>query len=248
MDAQSQVTQQEGDQDMTTLALSAPVRFAPAPLAPAVPMVKVAKAKPASQVQQQAVAVRQDPSDEELISAICQGADWALETLYQRYHRYAYTLAYRILHDSTAAEDIVQEVFLSVWRKAASYQKHHGSVFSWLQAIVHHRAIDRVRSAAHRDHQWTPLQVEGEQDPAGDQCEVWEQAWHHEQGELIRQVLEQLPSEQRQVIELAYFGGYTHAEIAEKVNIPLGTVKGRMRLGLQKMKHLLREYGLDTAW
>jgi len=210
-------------------------------------MSKVTKAKTAPQVQQQAVALCQDPSDEELISAICHGAEWALETLYERYYRYAYALAYRILHESTGAEDIVQEVFLSVWRKAASYQKHHGSVFSWLQAIVHHRAIDRVRSAAYRDHQWTPLQVEGEQDPPGDQCEVWEQAWHHEQGELIRLVLEQLPSEQRQVIELAYFGGYTHAEIAEKVNIPLGTVKGRMRLGLQKMKHLLREYGLDTA-
>src|SRR5438270_5755800 len=223
---------------MITLALPAPVRYTPA--------VKLVKATP--HVQQQAVPVQEDLTDEELIAAICLGAEWALETLYTRYHRYAYALAYRILHESTGAEDVVQEVFLSIWRKATSYQKHHGSVYSWLQAIVHHRAIDRVRSAAHRDHQWTPLQVEGEQDPPGDQCEVWEQAWHHEQGELIRQVLEQLPSEQRQVIELAYFGGYTHAEIAEKANIPLGTVKGRMRLGLQKMKHLLREYGLDTAW
>jgi RNA polymerase sigma-70 factor (ECF subfamily) len=231
---------------MTTTTLPTPLQFTP--FVAALPTLKLAKAKPVSQAQQQAVAIHQDPSDEELISAICHGAEWALETLYDRYHRYAYTLAYRILHEATGAEDIVQEVFLSVWRKAASYQKHHGSVFSWLQAIVHHRAIDRVRSAAHRDYQWTPLQVEGEQDPAGDQCEVWEQAWHHEQGELIRHVLEQLPLEQRQVIELAYFGGYTHAEIAEKVNIPLGTVKGRMRLGLQKMKHLLSEYGLDTPW
>ena len=233
---------------MTTLTLPGSVRFAPAPSITTLPTLRPTKAKTASQVQQQSVAVQKDPGDEELISAICNGAEWALEMLYQRYHRYAYAIAYGILHESTGAEDIVQEVFLSVWRKAASYQKHHGSVFSWLQAIVHHRAIDRVRSAAHRDHQWTPLQVEGEQDPPGDQCEVWEQAWHHEQAKLIRQVLEQLPSEQRQVIELAYFGGYTHAEIAEKENIPLGTVKGRMRLGLQKMKYLLREYGLDTAW
>src|ERR1051326_172870 len=191
---------------MTTMTLPTPLQFPPfvAPL----PTLKVAKAKPASQVQQQPVAIHQDPSDEELISAICHGAEWALETLYNRYHGYAYALAYRILHEATGAEDIVQEVFLSVWRKAASYQKHHGSVFSWLQAIVHHRAIDRVRSAAHRDYQWAPLQVEGEQDPAGDQCEVWEQAWHHERGELIHHVLEQLPLEQRQVIELAYFGGY----------------------------------------
>jgi len=105
-----------------------------------------------------------------------------------------------------------------------------------------------VRSAAYRDHQWTPLQAEGEQDPPSEQREVWEEAWQQEQGKLIRLALEQLPSEQRQVIELAYFGGYTHTEIAEQQNIPLGTVKGRMRLGLQKMKQLLREYGLDTAW
>src|SRR5947208_12792889 len=225
---------------MTTLALPAPVRYTPASA------VKLVKATP--HVQRQAVPVQTDLTDEELIAAICLDAEWALEALYTRYHRYAYAQAYRILHESTGAEDIVQEVFLSVWRKAASYQKHHGSVFSWLQAIVHHRAIDRVRSAAHRDHQWTPLQVEGEQDPPSEQCEVWEQAWHHEQGELIRQVLELLPLEQRQVIELAYFGGYTHAEIAEKVNIPLGTVKGRMSLGLQKLKHVLREYVLDTDW
>src|SRR5712691_1673105 len=233
---------------MTTLILPAPLRFAPTPSVTTVPTLMVTKAKTASQVQRQAVAVTQDPSDEELISAICHGAEWALETLYQRYHRYAYALAYRILRESTGAEDIVQEVFLSIWRKAASYQKQHGSVYSWLQAIVRHRAIDKVRSASHRDSQWTPLQAEGEQDLPGEQPDVWEEAWHQEQGQLIRGVLAQLPAEQRLVIEMAYFGGYTHAEIAEQKNIPLGTVKGRMRLGLQKMKHLLQERGLDTAW
>ena len=232
---------------MTTLTLPAPLRFAPTPSVTTVPTLKVTKAKAASQVQQQAVAVTQNPSDEELISAICHGAEWALETLYERYHRYAYALAYRILQESTGAEDIVQEVFLSVWRKAASYQKHHGSVFSWLQAIVHHRAIDRVRAATHRDHQWLPLQSEGEQDPPSEQPEVWEEAWHKEQCLAIRRVLTQLPPEQRQVIELAYFGGYTHVEIAERWQLPLGTVKGRMRLGLQKMRNLLREYGIETA-
>lgn len=210
---------------MTTLALTAP------------------QEKVQSTIQAQA-----SWSDEDLIFSICRGAEWALELLYQRYHRYAYTLAYRILHESSIAEDIVQEAFLSVWRKASSYQKQHGSVLSWLQAIVHHRAIDKVRAAAHRDHQWTPLQTENEQDPPGEEPEVWEVAWHQEQCQLIREVLKELPVEQRQVIELAYFGGYTHAEIAEKWNIPLGTVKGRMRLGLQKMKHLLRERGLDSAF
>ncbi len=197
---------------------------------------------------QPTIQAQPDWTDEDLISSICRGAEWALELLYQRYHRYAYTLAYRILGESSIAEDIVQEAFLSIWRKASSYQKQHGSVLSWLQAIVHHRAIDKVRAASHRDHQWTPLQTENEQDPPSEEPEVWEVAWHQEQSELIREVLAKLPAEQRLVIELAYFGGYTHAEIAEKWNIPLGTVKGRMRLGLQKMNHYLRERGLDSAF
>jgi RNA polymerase sigma-70 factor (ECF subfamily) len=171
-----------------------------------------------------------EPTDEELISAICNGEEYAMEILYERYHRYAYSLAYRILHDPVAAEDIVQDAFLSIWRKAASYQMQHGSVHGWLQAIVHHRAIDRVRAAVHRDRQWTPLQVENEQDLPSVQPDVWEQAWCDERHRIIRTVLDRLPAEQRMVIELAYFGGYTHAEIAEQWHIPLGTVKGRMRL------------------
>jgi RNA polymerase sigma-70 factor, ECF subfamily len=190
----------------------------------------------------------EDLDDEELLFAICDGAEWAMDRLYQRYYKYAYALAYRIVHDSTFAEDIVQDAFLAVWRKAASYQEQQGSVRSWLQAIVHHRAIDKLRASVHREAQWIPLQVENEQDPLSTQPEVWEEAWRHEQALLIRSALAQLPTEQRQVIELGYFDGYTHAEIAERWNIPLGTVKGRMRLGLQKMKHLLRERGVETAY
>jgi RNA polymerase sigma-70 factor, ECF subfamily len=186
-------------------------------------------------------------SDEDLITAICARAEWAIELLYERYHRYAYSLAYHILRDSSAAEDTVQEVFLSIWHKASSYQRQHGSVHRWLQAIVHHRAIDKVRAAAHRDYQWTALQTENEQTPPSQQPELWEQVWYGEQQTLIHAALEQLPSEQRQVIELAYFGGYTHAEIAEQYHIPLGTVKGRMRLGLQKLRHLLQEQEVETA-
>lgn len=169
---------------MTTLALPGPVPFTSAAA------MKMVKATP--QAKRQEVAVKQDPSDEDLISAICLGAEWAMETLYQRYHPYAYALAYRILHESTSAEDVVQEVFLSIWRKAASYQRNHGSVYSWLQAIVHHRAIDRVRSARHIQ-QWTPLQAESEQDLPGEQQEVWEEAWHQEQRRLINSALNQLP-------------------------------------------------------
>jgi RNA polymerase sigma-70 factor (ECF subfamily) len=185
-------------------------------------------------------------SDEILLLAIAHGEEWAIEVLYDRYGRYAYSLAYRIVHDTNVAEDIVQDAFLSIWRKAASYQEQHGSVRSWLQAIVHHRAIDRVRAAAHRDHQWMPLPTEGEQDLPSTQPEVWEEIWLKERSSLVRKVLAQLPPEQRVVIELGYFSGYTHVEIAERWNIPLGTVKGRMRLGLRKMKSLLSDLGFET--
>jgi RNA polymerase sigma-70 factor, ECF subfamily len=186
-----------------------------------------------------------EPTDEELISAICKGEEFAIEILYERYHRYVYSLAYRILRDPVASEDILQDAFLSIWRKAPSYQMQYGSVQSWVQAIVRHRAIDKIRAAAHRDYQWTPLQADNEQDLLSEQPDVWEQAWQSEQHRIIGEILDQIPTEQRMVIELAYFGGFTHAEIAEQCQIPLGTVKGRMRLGLQKMKSLLAEQGLE---
>lgn len=184
--------------------------------------------------------------DQTLMHSICQGNEKAMEVLYQRYARYAYSLAYRILRDSAAAEDIVQDAFLSVWRKATSYKEQQGSVRSWLQAIIHHRAIDRVRASANRDQHWTQLSEEHEQELLSEQPEVWEQVWQRDQAMLIRRVLSQLPQEQLQVIELAYFGGLTHTEIAERWHIPLGTVKGRMRLGLQKMRQLLNSHDLDT--
>ncbi len=180
------------------------------------------------------------PTDEELISAICKGEETAIEVLYERYHRYTYSLAYRILRDPAASEDIVQDAFLSIWRKASSYQAQNGSVPSWIQAIVRHRAIDKIRASAHRDYQWTPLQADNEQP------DVWEQAWQSEQHRIICEVMVQIPREQRMVIELAFFGGLTHAEISEQCQIPLGTVKGRMRLGLQKMQTLLAERGLGV--
>ena len=192
------------------------------------------------------VLVKPEPTDEQLIAAICKGEEPAIEALYERYHRYAYSLAYRILRDPVAAEDIVQDAFLSIWRKASSYQVRNGSVQSWIQAIVRNRAIDKIRASAHRDYQWTPLQADNEQDPPSEQPDVWEQAWQSEQHRIIREVMVEIPSEQRMVIELAYFGGLTHAEISEQCHIPLGTVKGRMRLGLQKMKTLLAERGLGV--
>ena len=199
-----------------------------------------------TQATEAQVLVKPVPTDEQLISAISKGEESAIETLYERYHGYAYALAYRILHDPLASEDIVQDAFLSIWRKASSYQAQNGSVQSWIQAIVRHRAIDKIRASAHRDYQWTPLQADNEQDPPSEEPDVWEQAWQSEQHRIIHEVMEQIPGEQRMVIELAYFGGLTHVEISEQYQIPLGTVKGRMRLGLQKMKALLAERGLGV--
>lgn len=183
-------------------------------------------------------------SDMELMDAIATGEEVALERLYERYGRLAYALAYRLLHDSLAAEDIVQEAFLAVWRKAATYQAQHGSVYSWLQAIVHHRAIDRLRSASNRDQPYTSLEPGMELQTMRTEPDACDQVWQGEQRRLVLAALAQIPPEQRQVIDMAYFGGYTHAEIAELLQLPLGTVKGRMRLGLHKMKLLLEESGL----
>ena len=198
-----------------------------------------------SSLESLATSIRENSTDEELILAMCGGREWAIELLYHRYARYTFALAYRILRDISTAEDLVQEAFLLLWRKAASYQRQEGSVRRWLQAIVYHRAIDKIRSASYRETQCSPLQAEDELNHPGEQADVWEEAWRNEQHTLIRSALAQLPAEQRHVIELAYFGGFTHTEIAERVGIPLGTVKGRTRLGLQKLRLLLQEYGVD---
>jgi RNA polymerase sigma-70 factor (ECF subfamily) len=184
----------------------------------------------------------EDFTDASLMQAIYYDrAEWAIEKLYERYKRYAYSLAYCILDDSFLAEDVVQDAFLALWHKAHSYHEQQGSVKSWLQAIIRNRAIDKLRSSTHRDYQCTDLQTVNELDLSSAQPEMWERVWEYEQSASIRKALAQLPAEQSQAIELSYFHGYTHAEIAKQLQISLGTVKGRMRLGLQKIKRLLQE-------
>lgn len=244
---------------MTTLTLDAPATLETQPPGPSFPTLDLAGTM--AQVKNWSVAVRATSnktregeaayksltlaSDAELLAAIAQGQEEALERLYERYARLSYALAYRLLHDSLAAEDIVQEAFLAIWRKAGTYQAQHGSVYSWLQAIVHHRAIDRLRSAANRDQLYAPLEPEMEQQTLSAEPDACDQVWRDEQRRMVIAALAHIPAEQRQVIDMAYFGGYTHVEIAEMLHIPLGTVKGRMRLGLQKMKSLLDESGIN---
>ncbi len=187
---------------------------------------------------------KQELNDQELMAEMCLGAEWAVEALYLRYYKYVYALANRIVRDDAIADDIVQEVFLAVWSKATSYRELRGSVRTWLLTIVRHRAIDYVRAAMSRDYQCMSLQGREEQDPPSKEPELWEEAWYQERDTILHRILAQLPVKQRQTIELRYFDGYTDIEIADCLHVPLGTVKGRIRLGLQKMKHMLHQYDL----
>ena len=158
----------------------------------------------------------------------------ALATLYDRYGRLAYALAYRILGESAAAEDVVQDAYISAWRGAASYRRERGNPRGWLLSIVHHRAVDVLRrKTAFRT---APLEL-AEQRAADEDTAVM--AERNVEQQTVRLALQALPDAQRRTIELAYFGGYTHVELAELMGVPLGTVKGRMRIGLQKMRRAL---------
>jgi RNA polymerase sigma-70 factor (ECF subfamily) len=179
-----------------------------------------------------------------LIAGLVRGDVSALEALYDRYKRVAYSLAYRIVGERGGAEDVLQEAFLSVWRQAGSYKRERGSVRTWLMSVVHHRSIDRLRASAAGAAN-VPLE-ELPESPAEEPA-VWQQVWADMRGDLVRNALEDLPGEQRKSIELAYFSGYTHAQIAELMGVPLGTVKGRLRLGLLKLKAYLEGQKIGEA-
>ena len=185
-----------------------------------------------------------DPADATLLARIATRDAAAFETLYDRHSRVAYGLAYRILGEPGAAEDAVQDAFLTVWRQPHSYGPERGPVRSWLLAVVHHRAIDLVRRRGHREDRQQELD---EALPLADSADTLEQARRNIEGDQVRQALATLPPEQQRSVLLAYFGGYTHEEIARQLGVPLGTVKGRLRIGLQKMRGALRAQGLEAS-
>jgi RNA polymerase sigma factor (sigma-70 family) len=186
-----------------------------------------------------------EPADEYLIAALADRAVWAMDLLYQRYSRLLYSLAYRIVGDLRVAEDLVQEVFLAVWQHAPSYAPQSGSVPGWMTSIMRHRAFDHLRRM-HRHH--TSQEVsweEDEQDASTGSPDLWDEAWRSVQGALLRECLLRLQPEQRAVIEMAYFEGRTQREIASACQIPLGTVKARIRLGLLHLKRELEKRGMS---
>jgi RNA polymerase sigma-70 factor, ECF subfamily len=178
-------------------------------------------------------------SDDDALLAAIQGRDdAALAALYDRYGRLAFGLAYRMLGERGAAEDVVQEAFLNVWRRAAGFQLGRGSARSWLMSIVHNLAIDRRRGR--QRHAWTDVALD-DVDAAleTDEDDAFATVAQAIEAERVQAVLRELPEEQREAIVLAYFAGLTHQEIAEETGAPLGTVKSRMRLGLRRMRTLL---------
>jgi RNA polymerase sigma-70 factor, ECF subfamily len=172
-------------------------------------------------------------ADEDLISLLVEGDARAFATLYDRHGRAAYSLAYRMMGEKQAAEDLVQDALLKVWRGAESYRTERGSVRTWILSIVHNRGIDQLRSLASRRR--TQDRVEASA-PTSQPSEAFAETWRNSQREQVREALSTLPPEQVKILELAYFSGYTHVEIAELLGLPLGTVKGRMRLGLRKIR------------
>ncbi len=138
-----------------------------------------------------------------------------------------------MMGERQAAEDLLQDAMLKVWRAATSYRAERGSVRTWLLSIVHNRGIDQLRSTASRRKMQEKVEASA---PMSQPSEAFAQSWRNSQREQVREALSILPEEQLKVLELAYFSGYTHVEIAELLDVPLGTVKGRMRLGLKKMK------------
>jgi RNA polymerase sigma-70 factor, ECF subfamily len=172
-------------------------------------------------------------ADEELISLVGRGDAEAFAVLYDRHSRAAYSLAHRMMGERQAAEDLAQDGFLKVWRSATSYRADRGSVRTWILSIVHNRGIDQLRSLASRRRTQEKIEASA---PKSQPSEAFAESWRNSQREQVREALSTLPPEQLKVLELAYFSGYTHVEIAELLGLPLGTVKGRMRLGLKKIR------------
>ncbi len=162
-----------------------------------------------------------------------EGDAQAFGALYDRHSRAAYSLAYRMMGEKHSAEDLVQDAMVKVWRSAGSYRAERGSVRTWVLSIVHNRGIDQLRSLASRRR--TQEKVEAEA-PRSQPSEAFAESWRNSQREQVRAAMSTLPSEQLKILELAYFSGHTHVEIAEMLELPLGTVKGRMRLGLKKLR------------
>jgi RNA polymerase sigma-70 factor (ECF subfamily) len=172
-------------------------------------------------------------SDEALVALVSRSEESALAELYDRVGGAAYGLAYRVLRDEALAEDAVQEAFMGLWRGAASFVPERAKASTWILTLVHRRAVDLVR----REQRRRTESLEGAPEPTEGSAE--EAAWLRLERERVQQALAALPDQQREAIELAYYGGYSQSELAERLGQPLGTIKSRMFAGLTRLRELL---------
>ncbi len=183
-------------------------------------------------------------SDEALVALVARGDEDALAELYDRVSRVAYGLALRVLRDERHAEDAVQEAFLQVWRNAASFRADRAKASTWILTLVHRRAVDLVRREERR--QTDPITDEAALGAAPGDTE--EAAWLRFERERVQAALRQLPDVQREALELAYYGGFSQSELAERLGVPLGTVKSRMFAGLARLRELLDDSTPEGSW
>jgi RNA polymerase sigma-70 factor (ECF subfamily) len=180
-------------------------------------------------------------SDEALVAAVANADEDALGQLYDRFGKVAYGLAFRVLQDPALAEDAVQEAFLQAWRGAGAYDPERAKASTWLLTFVHRRAVDLVR----REERRRTVPIDPVPEPSGSGAD--EEVVARSRRQIVQDALRRLPTEQREAIELAYYGGLTQSELAEKLGQPLGTIKSRMFTGLQRLQALLAEAGFEHA-
>jgi RNA polymerase sigma-70 factor (ECF subfamily) len=182
-----------------------------------------------------------DFPDEALLALTAREDEDALAALYDRYSRVAYGLALRIVRDPTLAEDAVQDACLTVWRTAKDFRSDRAKPSTWILTLVHRRAVDIVRREERR--RAAPLETAEEPDPRGLAAD--EEIELTDRRRIVQEALRRLPDEQREALELAYYGGLTQSELAERLSVPIGTIKSRMFTGLRRLRDLLAEAGLD---
>jgi RNA polymerase sigma-70 factor (ECF subfamily) len=176
-------------------------------------------------------------ADEDLMQLVAESDASAFAVLYERHANVAFSLAFRMCGKRAIAEEVVQEAFLSLWRSGSRYDRARGSVRTWVLGIVHNRAVDALRRGIVHDR--GRVSDEGIEERVEAPERTDQEVGRRDEAREIRAALEGLPVEQSHVIELAYYGGFTHSEIATMLDTPIGTIKGRMRLGLQKLRSQL---------
>ena len=168
------------------------------------------------------------------MALVQEGSNRAFELVYDRHGGAAFSLAYRMVPNRVSAEDITQEAFLSIWRSRERYESTRGSVRTWVLGIVHNLAIDALRRNLRHDRRRASAEGIEEREEAPERTDV--EVARLQEARSVRDAMKQLPDEQSRVLELAYFGGFSHSQIADMLEMPIGTVKGRMRLGLEKLR------------